>query len=187
MLRTSVGVAALLLLASSAGFSEVIEVPLPELAGSYASAGSRTTEFDVGYQLDSINAVYIAWRGSVTPGTGHGDGMWIPLDEWFDWPAQFYARMAPDPPQSGAWQAWVGSEGGGFDETTPFDSYLSPGWDFLLDGAAEIRVELAPAIFIGGVMVTPPTGYVSEATLVMDADFTAAESATWASIKSLYR
>ena len=187
MLRATLVVAASVVLASSAGYADVIEVPLPGLAGSYAAAEDRTMGFDLGQELDSVDAVSISWQGSISPGLGHGDGVWIPEDEWFEWSAEFIASMDPDPPQNGFWYAPVGPVDGSFDEVTPFDSFLSPGWEFLLDGVGQIEVALAPAISIGGVMVTPPSGHISAATLLIDADFTPVESVSWSNIKALFR
>ena len=187
MLRTTLIVAASILLASPVGYCDVIEVALPGLAGSYVAGGDRTAEFDLGQELDSVHAVSISWQGSISPGLGHGDGVWIPEDEWFEWSAEFMASMDPDPPQNGFWYAWVGPVDGSFDEVTPFDSFGSAGWEFLLDGVGQIEVELAPAISIGGVMVTPPSGHISTATLLIDADLTSVESASWSNIKALFR
>jgi hypothetical protein len=187
MLRAALMVAASVLLILPVARAEVIDVPLPDVAGHYDAAGYRSMDFDVGQGLSSVSGATISWRGTITPGAGHGDGVWIPEDEWFEWGAEFIARMEPDPPQTGFWYAWVRSEEGGFDEVTAFHSSLSPGWEFLLDGVGEVQVRLAPDISIGGVMVTPPSGHLVTATLHIDTSLTPVENVSWSSIKALFR
>jgi hypothetical protein len=187
MLRAIAFVAASVVLVASTGQAELIEVPLPGVCGSYGMATDRTVEFDLGQGLDSVSAVSISWQGSISPGLGHGDGFWVPEDEWFEWSAEFLATMTPDPPQNGFWYSWVTTDDGSFDEVTSFIPHLWPGWDFLLDGAGLIRVELEPDIAFGGVMVSPPSGHIGAATLLLDAEFTPVERTSWSRIKTLFR
>jgi hypothetical protein len=169
--------------------TETIEVPLPELVGGYSAAGHRVAPFDLGTELDAVHLASVAWEGDVTPGRGHGDGMWIPEDEWFDWPAEFGVIMRPDHPQTGFWHAWTGLTDGAFADTTAFDAFLSPGWEFLLDGAAEVEAWLEPAIFLGGVLVVPPHGTLTASTLILEADVTdqPVDTVSWSRVKALYR
>jgi hypothetical protein len=163
LLRAStVGMAILTTAAVSSG--DTFTVPLPELVGTYG--GSRTASFDFGTSFQSIDEVRIHWAGTLTPGLGHGDGIEMPEDEWFPWPTQIGAMM--DPPGSGFWYAYVGPFDGPFEVEQPFVSFLNPTWDFLLDGQGEVTAHLAPAIIIGGVMVTPPSGEITDAYLVLE-------------------
>jgi len=149
----------------SAAMSETFTVDLPTLEGAYASNEIRTTSFDLGTPLLTIEEVRIGWAGNIAEGDGHGDGVERPLDEWFEWPAAFVAKM--DPPDVGYWTADVGSATP-FDTEEPFSAVGPATWDFLLDGEGEISVHLSPAIVIGGVMVTPPSGDLSDVYLVVE-------------------
>ena len=152
-------------LTASVGAGATLTVGSPGLEGAYqGSGGSRTDHFDFGVSFISIDEVRIGWTGTITPGEGHGDGVEMPADEWFEWPACFYAVM--DPPGLGTWTAFA--QGSSFSTEGPFSAQGGATWGFLLDGAGEIDVILEPAIVIGGVMVTPPSGEISNAYLVID-------------------
>jgi hypothetical protein len=60
---------------------------------------------------------------------------------------------------------WSGTP---IDTEEPFSAYGGATWDFLLDGEGEISVQLSAGIVIGGVMVTPPWGELSEVYLVVE-------------------
>lgn len=152
-------------LTASVGAGATLTVGSPGLEGAYqGSGGSRTDHFDFGVSFISIDEVRIGWTGTITPGEGHGDGVEMPADEWFEWPARFWAVM--DPPGPGTWIA--SAQGSSFSTEEPFSAQGGATWGFLLDGAGEIDVILEPAIVIGGVMVTPPSGEISNAYLVID-------------------
>jgi len=152
-------------LTASVGAGATLTVESPGLEGTYqGSGGSRTDHFDFGVSFISIDEVRIGWTGTITPGEGHGDGVERPADEWFEWPAEFYAVM--NPPGPGTWIA--SAQGSSFSTEEPFSAQGGATWGFLLDGAGEIDVILQPAIVIGGVMVTPPSGEISNAYLVID-------------------
>ncbi len=152
-------------LTASAGAGATYTVGSPNLEGSYQDGGgSRTAYFDFGVSFISIDEVRIGWTGTITPGEGHGDGVEMPDDEWFEWPARFYAVM--NPPGPGTWTAFA--QGSSFSTEEPFSAQGGATWDFLLDGAGEFDVNLEAAIVIGGVMVTPPSGQISNAYLVIE-------------------
>lgn len=156
---------------TTGAIAEIIHVPLPGLTGPYTvSDMSRTTTFDLGYPLEAVNGAWIHWSGTITPGFGCGDGDLRPVDDCFPWDCELSCRL--DEPSSGFWYAHAGPADGGFDETTQFQDFLSPGWDFLLDGASSIRVDLEPYIVIGGVMIVPPEATIEAAVLIIDADIT---------------
>jgi len=51
----------------------------------------------------------------------------------------------------------------------PAAGFLNPSWRSLLNGHGEVRASLAPAVVvIGGSMVTPPSGVISNAELIME-------------------
>ena len=91
---------------ASAGAGATYTFGFPSLEGTYqGGGGSRTAYFDFGVSFLSIDEVRIGWTGTITPGEGHGDGVEIPADEWFEWPARFYAVM--NPPGPGTWIAFA--------------------------------------------------------------------------------
>lgn len=69
--------------------------------------------------------------------------------------------MDPDPEKYGLWYAYSGPFKGIFKDTTRFEGFLDPGWQFLLDGKGEVKASLAPFFVIGGVMVTPPSAVIN--------------------------
>jgi len=125
----------------------------------------RSDSFDFGVSLISIDEVRIQWTGTVTPGTAHGDGVWMPWDQWFDWDGAFFAVM--DPPGAGWWTAGAPGISSGSAEDD-FSSQFGATWDFLLDGAGVVDAHMESAILFGGVGVTPPSGQISTAYLVVE-------------------
>ncbi len=158
--------------AGSPAVSATFTVDLPTLEGVYASNEIRTTSFDLGTPLLGIDEVRIGWAGAIAEGEGHGDGVELPLDYWFEWPAAFEASMHP--PDVGIWVAAVssGTQDGitftPFETEEPFSAVGPATWDFLLDGEGEITMQLSPAFVFGGVMVTPPWGELSDVYLVVE-------------------
>ena len=152
-------------LSASPGAATTFTAGLPSLEGPYeGGGGSRTANFDFGVSFISIDEVRIGWTGTIILGEGHGDGVEMPANEWFEWPGRFYAVM--NPPGPGTWPA--SAQGSSFSTEEPFSAQGGATWDFLLDGAGEIDVNLEPEIVIGGVMVTPPSGQISNAYLVIE-------------------
>ena len=138
---------------------------LPTLEGVYESGENRTASFDLGTSLFTIDEVRIGWVGNIAEGIGHGDGVELPSDYWFEWSADFVAWM--DPPGDEYWAAHTGSATL-FETEEPFEAFGADTWDFLLDGEGEISVHLAEDIVVGGVMVTPPSGELTDVYLVVD-------------------
>ena len=151
---------------TSPGAAATFTVELPGLEGTYQDGGfGRSDSFDLGVSFISIDEVRIQWTGTITPGTAHGDGVEIPLDQWFEWDGAFFAVM--DPPGPGWWSAGAPGISSGSAEDD-FSSLFGATWDFLLDGAGVIDAHLESAILIGGVGVTPPSGEVFTANLVIE-------------------
>lgn len=153
--------------ATLSGFSPAsggtFEAALPGLVGSYGTG--RTAAFNFGVSFVEIDDVGIRMAGTITPGIGHGDGVLRSADDWFSWPSQIGVVM--DPPGSGLWYAYIGPYNGAFEIEKPFESFLNPTWEFLLDGRGEVEAYLAPLIILGGVMVQPPRASISEASLIV--------------------
>jgi hypothetical protein len=167
--------------------ADVVEVPLPGLLGHYVFDDARVAAFDLGGPLDAVYSAHIRWAGIMVPGVGEGDGVEMPAGEPFPWPAQLAAYMDSGPPV-GLWCAYGGPYAGAFEETVRFEELLDIGWDFLLDGEADVVMQIAPLIIIGGVMLVPPEATVTEAVLILDVEFAdAVETSTWSSVKGLFR
>jgi hypothetical protein len=176
------------LLPLSKSDSEVIEIPLPELTGSYnIDTLSRTVAFDLGQCLAEIHQVWIRWAGTSTYGTGHGDGVERPVEPWFDWPGSLSATMDTDEP--GYWHAISQPAEGAFEDTALFRPISDVTWEFLLDGAGEVEFYFELGTFLGGVMVVPPSLELDSVFPILDATLATGvgNTSTWGEIKSLYR
>jgi hypothetical protein len=138
---------------------------LPGIAGSIPYPGGKTESFDTGVNFKNINEVRLYCSGTITPGLGCGDGAERPVYPYFDWPSQIEFFMDTDP---GYWSIWIDPYDGPFSEEKPFEGHFGATWDFLLDGQAEISVNLVPIIIIGGVMLEPPEGNITEASLTIE-------------------
>jgi len=168
---------------------EIIEIPLPELTGSYTidPASTRTVAFDLGQPVTEVHQVWIRWAGSMTYGIGQGDGVIRPVEPWFDWPGQVYAKMDTD--EYGYWHTISRPAEGAFEDTVLFETPFENTWDFLLDGTGELKVYLMAGIFIGGFMVDPPSVELDTVSLLLDVDLATDvdNTATWGEIKARYR
>lgn len=168
--------------------SEIVEIQLPELTGIYTmNTLSQTATFDLGQPVAEVHQVWIQWSGTITYGTGHGDGVLRPSDEWFPWPGQVYAYM--DAPGTDYWHADFGPVEGSFQDTTVIEARGDPSWDFLSDGTGEVLVGLSPFIILGGFMVDSPVVELDAVSLILDVDFATAvgNTATWGQIKARFR
>jgi len=166
--------------------AEVLEIPVTEFEGSYSPGSSiRYYQLDLGTHITAVNEVWLELTATITFGTGHGDGVEIPLDEWFDWSAGFISVM-PEADPGFIWAPFSSLE----DQTVQLRQYVSLAgatWDFLLDGTGEIFLEFSLMTSIGGVMVDPPTATVESARLIIDILYEpiAAEESSWGHIKAL--
>jgi hypothetical protein len=168
--------------------SEIVEIQLPELTGIYTmDTLSQTTTFDLGQPLAEVRQVWIRWAGTITYGTGHGDGVIRPSDEWFPWACLVFASM--DTPGLAYWDASFGPVEGSFQDTTVFEGTLDPSWDFLMDGTGELRAGLSPEIILGGAMVDSPVVELDAVSLIFDIDFVTdvGNTSTWGQIKARFR
>ncbi len=156
---------ALLLLCTTTVLASTVTVALPGLEGSIPFPYGKIESLDFGTNFKSINEVRLYCTGTITPGLGCGDGVERPVYPYFDWPSQIEFFMDPGP---GSWAVFLGPYDGAFSEEEPFEGYGGPTWNFLLDGQAQMSVNLAPFIFIGGVMLVPPQGSISEASMTIE-------------------
>jgi hypothetical protein len=91
---------------------------------------------------------------------------------------------------SGSWVAthFTPQQSGSFDISSAFVPYRDPTWEFLLDGQGELTLIGGDGILPSGCWPMPsPSATVTEAVLVIDADFpVAVDESTWGRIKALY-
>ena len=168
--------------------AEILEIPITEFEGSYdLGSNYRVFQLDLGTPLVAVNGASLELTATVTFGTGHGDGEWIPWDEWFDWAGGFDSGM-PDP-DPGFWMAAFGYLEGQTTQTEEYESMYDATWDFLLDGTGEVYLEFAPVAVIGGIMVVPPSATVESATLILDVIYQpiSSQESTWGRIRALLR
>jgi hypothetical protein len=166
----------------------VVEIPLPGLLGDYPlseSNGTRTTTFHLPQAPSVIHSASFRISGTAVLGSANcdefGDGSWAM--EYFSDMKDASLKLwlsAPHPPVIPS---------GPFGWTAPFSTSDGATWDFLMDGEGEISLYGAPTALLGlcqqGVV---PSGTVTEAVLIIDAEFpVATEPSTWGRIKALYR
>lgn len=189
-MKTSVVIFSLLLCATPAA-SEIIEIPVPNLLGSYAGEGdSRTTTVVLPMQPTAINSVSLRIGGTALLGEVMCEqaGVMAPSD----WPMDFSAHFDAG---EGSWVAGPRvphDASGSFTDTRAFFSIPSvgPTWAFLADGNAEVEFQGAAALLVGLCfeVVTYPSAVLDEAVLIIDADFPVpVATSTWGRIKALYR
>jgi hypothetical protein len=184
------GAIALLCLVAHSAHATVIEIPLPGLLGNYPVSGSndeRTTTFQLPQTPTLIHGVSFRIAGTAVVGS-------VDCDEYGDnapWPMDFLAEM-----QDATSNWWLASPhpyvrpDGAFGWTASFHSSDGATWGFLLDGEGEIILFGGP----GGLIAdchqpwVIPSGSVTEAVLIIDAEFpVATEPSTWGRVKALYR
>ncbi len=165
----------------------VVEVPLPELIGTYESTGtSHTVPFVLPVIPSAIYSVSIRITGVSTLGVAQC----LLLESVAEdvWPMDFVARFSGDGWSAGPRVPYDAS--GPFTNTEVFHKYPATStWNFLLDGTGTLFFEGFGAFLVGVCSgVTPPSVVIESATLLVDGDFVVpvAES-TWGKIKALYR
>lgn len=178
-----------LCLIATAASAEVVEISLPALLGHYPVSPGNTSR-TVAFQLPRIPTVIhgVSFRVVGTSNIGvancHGIGT---ADLW---PMEFVAEMKYS--SDDYWRALEDPSyaSGSFTRTSEFEGTTeATTWEFLMDGAGEVTLfgsplstlELCDPILV-------PTGNITEAVLIVDAEFTlAVEPSTWGRIKALYR
>jgi len=168
--------------------AEVIEVLLPGLAGAYS--GDSTTTRSAQIQLpripDLIHSVSIRVEGVSMVGVAHCQQS----GSANIWPMEFVAEMTDSPDE--LWLAFPPPHysSGEFESTGCFEPTTEETtWDFLMDGEGEIALSGGPLreLLLCDPILWPEGGSVTEAWLIVDADFPlAVEATTWGRIKALY-
>jgi hypothetical protein len=157
----------------------VVEIPLPGLLGAYPPV-LRTTSFELSAPPSAIHGVSLRISGTLEFGMLDCEEGQFPTgcnargDMWDApthlWSAGYYMDMA-----------------GYFSWTQPFETSSGATWNFLADGSGEITFQ-AGYVLTWCFELRPPTVTVTEAVLIVDAEFPVAiESSTWGKIKALYR
>jgi hypothetical protein len=178
------------LLSAAVAQATVIEVPLPGLLGDYPlslSNGTRTVTVVLPQAPSAIHGA--SFRVSGTTMVGQADceesGGLLPF------PMSVEAYMYADTPAN-VWYASdhsVGTVSGAFSWTAQFRPTppTTTTWSFFMDGVADISLDGSDPFTWCNVLVHP-TSHITEAVLILDADFpVAVQPSTWGRIKSLYR
>jgi hypothetical protein len=176
--------------------TEIVEIQLPQLLGSYCVTSACTSHHDIHFQLPrvplAIHDVRIHISGTVNPGQydcDFGDGLPIVPHPYS---MEFFASM-PDTVGGYPWVVDGGSpeEAGQFDLTIPFrELYGWPvTWDFLNAGYGNFEFSGMPhGLLVDCQVLIWPEAVIEQAALIIEGDFeVGVESSTWGSIKSLFR
>ena len=189
MFRTSTAAVVMMALIATAAHATVIEIPLPGLLGTYpldAQNATRTVSFHLPDPPAVVYGVSFRVSGTTEVGTALCDGV---LSEW---PMAIEASMVDTPGHYWFANALMPYVAGSFAWTSEFHTFPpNATWGFLIDGSAEVSLWGAPAGLVAtctDVSVPPPTATVTEAVLIIDAEFPIpVEPSTWGRIKALYR
>jgi len=172
--------------------ADLVEVPLPDLAGYYSNT-TRTCEFELLIPPIEVYNVWIRYSGTANVGEEYCYIVGPPPEGPFPWPLIFSANM-PDAVSGDSWYAEESApdESKAFEMTVPFGALLGddPTWEFLLSGSGTVSCH-------GYISATIPECYidinpdatVEEATLIIEGEFLpiGVEVSTWGHIKALYR
>jgi hypothetical protein len=166
-MKITLTLAIVLAICSASASAEIFTVELPEFLGTLdESTYMKTTTFDFGTSFFEIYDVSIQLEGTCTFGSAHGDGVWIPEDEWTDVHPHF--GFAMDPPD-GLCGVGVIVEESPFVIDEPLGLLFGATWDFLLDGTDHVTLDFNWGFGIDGwVIVTTPTADITEAYLIVD-------------------
>lgn len=187
MSRITFGSSLLLCLLAAIANAAVVEVPLPGLLGPYGEGSpGRTVAIHLPDPPGLIHSASLRISGTQVTGSI--------VCEWggpYPWPMQFFAEMQ-DPPD-GWWMASPSppEDAETFTQTALFTkAFANTTWTFLMDGDGELTFHGSPAGLVGLCFMdpVPPTGEITEAVFIIDAEFPiATEASTWGKIKALYR
>ena len=163
--------------------SSALEVPLPELVGSYPSSeGYIVVSVDFGQPILDVSQVYFEIEGTLTP------SWYIANGDTLDWFGGFSACFCNDDP---GWWLTIMESGvvweGEFYSLTAFRGSPTANPDILLDGRADLLFQFTGAGFAEVDEVGPyPTGTISSAALIYNGPV-AVDSESWGSVKARYR
>lgn len=169
--------------------ADIVEIPLPGLVGPYPvneQTATRTVTLQLPQRPDLIRGASLRITGTSAIGVANCGG----IGEAELWPMEFIAEM-PD----GVTDTWMAFHEpsyspGQFIRTALFEPLSgTASWEFLMDGEGQVGLTGAPAS--AQTVCDPvllPTGNISEAVFIIDADFPLpVRVSTWGRIKALYR
>ena len=172
--------------------SEIVEVQLPDLLGSYTiDVYRRSCVFQLERAPLKVYKVWIHCSGSMNLGE-HYCSIFPGLPTGpYPTPMEFHASIR-DTVSGNLWRAFYISEDLGlFEFTIQFDDFhFAPAtWDFLLSGYGTVEHIAGPIGLITMCWYDVfPDATLEESVLVIEGDFPAdAEYSTWGSIKALFR
>ncbi len=185
-------------IAMSAFASETVEIPLPDLIGTYGSEDPlsecytmRSAHFLFDRIPDTIYAVWIRISGTVVAGQTYCDfSGWPPPGiqmEGMCFTVNMYDSLS---------SATLGAGYSTPNENSAFECQLSfypvseATWEYLEAGRGDVRLSGSGYCnpFVECYAITCAVAIVSEAVLVVEADFAVStENESWGVIKSLYR
>ncbi len=170
-----------------AAASERVEIPLPELVGSYGGGCTVYRHMDLTIRPIPAAIDSVEFRMSGYLEAGIYDCQWGP-DCW----PLIVSCMISDPEVG--WWDWFfygPCTSGETTVTSLFEesSFHQPGWDFLLDGECRLSFSVSPDWADGCVALSDdPTAEIQEAVIIIHMDpLVPAEGLTWGRVKSLYR
>ena len=169
--------------------TEIIEISLPALHGTYPlddTNGERTASFQLPQPPIVINGAWFRISGTAEVGAA--------TCEWggpYPWAMDFFTYMTTEEFN----RIWLATENmpeedGEFGWIAEFrPSPRTTTWSFLMDGEGKISLFGAPAglVDLCHPATPPPTGTVAEAVLIIDAEFPVpVRQSTWGRIKALF-
>lgn len=179
-------------------WADVFVVPLPGLAGPYAvgpapAVTQRTTTFHLPGLPALVRGVSLHVIGTSIVGEITCDDSQPPQAQ--PWPASVIGEMLDPPNFPWSAQPTMPLVSGPVDVTDVFATTGFPGepagtWDFLSDGTGDITLIGGPGVMLLGCSSTGPMPSVNveQAWLLVDADIAVpAHSASWGSVKAIYR
>ena len=184
---------ALALFAATPAAATVVEVPLPELAGTFSCSDPayircfQTIAVHLPTIPSVIHSVSLHVRGTTSLATVQCD-TGVPHPQGTSLEVDLY-----EPGQSSnLWYAWHVNEASGVvDYTQPFEAYpVNNTWAFLLDGSAELHLTYIGYSAIPECLVVGPSDSTTldDVTLLIDGEFpTPARGFSWGRLKRIYR
>jgi hypothetical protein len=174
--------------------AETVEIPLPGLVGAYSSETPQCIQMrSASFQLDRIPdivyAVSLRISGTGLVGQTYCNFSWPPPGIRLE--GIFFHAFMPDSLNSSAWETGyvAPDEDSDFECQVPFASFPRATWEYLKAGRGDVNlyggysnpwVECYP--------VTCPSATVTEAVLVIQADFpVSVGDESWGAIKALFK
>ena len=151
---------ALVTMIAATANATIIEISL-DSAGQYDSQDTWSSSFDFGVSFSQINDIYIDGSGQVVAGEMLSGSPMVSV---------FTATLYESDPYSYFGQAYVYGGETTYPTPEPFNvqsSFTDEGWAEFYDGQGNIEILLSHPGYVG-TMLTPPTGQIDSAKLVID-------------------